>query len=206
MSKTALQALLIAAVAAVAVAAAVYVWRAGDAAKGAAEKPTAGRALIGGPFALVDHTGRTRTEKDLLGKFAVVNFGFSNCPDVCPTTLQTISDALEAMGPAAERIRPVFITVDPERDTASRLKTYRRAFDDRFLMLTGSVAGIARAAKAYKVGYSSMKPAADGSYMVNHTALIYLMGPDGAYITHFPFRITPDKLADALKKWVGRNG
>ena len=205
MSKTALQALLIAVVAVVAVAAAVYVWRAGGDAKGAAGTRTAGRALIGGPFALVDHTGRTRTEKDLLGKFAVVNFGFSNCPDVCPTTLQTISDALEAMGPAAERIRPVFITVDPERDTASRLKTYRRAFDDRFLMLTGSVAGIARAAKAYKVGYSSMKPAADGSYMVNHTALIYLMGPDGAYITHFPFRITPDKLADALKKWVGRS-
>ena len=205
MSKTALQALLIAVVAAVAVAATVYVWRAGDAAKGAAETRTAGRALIGGPFALVDHTGRTRTEKDLLGKFAVVNFGFSNCPDVCPTTLQTISDALETMGPAAWRIRPVFITVDPERDTVERLKIYREAFDDRFLMLTGSVAAVARAAKAYKVGYSKMKPAADGSYMVNHTALIYLMSPDGGYLTHFPFRISPDKLAAALKKWVERS-
>ena len=205
MSKTALQALLVAAFAAVAVAAGVYLWRAGDDAKGAAETRTAGRALIGGPFALVDHTGKTRTEKDLLGKFAVVNFGFTNCPDVCPTTLQTISDALEMLGPAAQRIRPVFVSVDPDRDSVARLKTYRKAFDDRFLMLTGSESAVARAAKAYKVGYSRMKPADDGSYMVNHTALIYLMGPDGAYLTHFPFRITPDKLAESLKKWAERN-
>ena len=205
MSKTALPALLVAAVAAVAVAAAVYLWRAGDDARQTTETQTAGTALIGGPFALVDHTGKARTEKDLLGKFAVVNFGFTNCPDVCPTTLQTISDALEMLGPAAQRIRPVFVSVDPDRDSVARLKTYRKAFDDRFLMLTGSESAVARAAKAYKVGYSRMKPADDGSYMVNHTALIYLMGPDGAYLTHFPFRITPDKLAESLKKWVGRS-
>ena len=203
MSKTALQALLVALIAAVAVAAGVYLWRTGDDAKHTAETRSTGKALIGGPFALVDHTGTARTEKDLLGRFAVVNFGFTNCPDVCPTTLQTISDALELMGPAAQRIRPVFVSVDPDRDTPERLGTYREAFDERILMLTGSEAAVARAAKAYKVGYSRMKPAADGSYMVNHTALIYLMGPDGGYITHFPFRIAPDKLAAALKKWVG---
>ena len=203
MSKTALQALVVALVAAVAVGAGVYLWRAGDGAKQAAEAPATGRALIGGPFALVDHTGTARTEKDLLGKFAVVNFGFTNCPDVCPTTLQTMTDALEMLGPAAQRIRPVFVSVDPDRDTPERLKTYREAFDGRILMLTGSEAAVARAAKAYKVGYSRMKPAADGSYMVNHTALIYLMGPDGAYIAHFPFRIAPEKLAASLKKWVG---
>ena len=203
MSKTALQALVVALVAAVAVGAGVYLWRAGDGAKQAAEAPATGRALIGGSFALVDHTGTARTEKDLLGKFAVVNFGFTNCPDVCPTTLQTMTDALEMLGPAAQRIRPVFVSVDPDRDTPERLKTYREAFDGRILMLTGSEAAVARAAKAYKVGHSRMKPAADGSYMVNHTALIYLMGPDGAYITHFPFRIAPDKLAASLKRWVG---
>ncbi len=203
MSKTALQALSIALIAAVAAAAGVYLWRAGDDAQQAAETRSTGKALIGGPFALVDHSGAARTEKDLLGRFAVVNFGFANCPDVCPTTLQTISDALELMEPAAQRIRPVFVSVDPDRDTPDRLKTYREAFDERILMLTGSEAAVARAAKAYKVGYSRMKPAADGSYMVNHTALIYLMGPDGAYITHFPFRIAPDKLAASLKKWVG---
>ena len=203
MSKTALQALLVALIAAVAVAAGVYLWRAGDDAKHTAETRSTGKALIGGPFALVDHTGTARTEKDLLGRFAVVNFGFTNCPDVCPTTLQTISDALELMGPAAQRIRPVFVSVDPDRDTPERLRTYREAFDERILMLTGSEAAVARAAKAYKVGYNRMKPAEDGSYMVNHTALIYLMGPDGGYITHFPFRIAPDKLAAALKKWVG---
>ncbi len=202
MSKTALQALVVALVAAVAVGAGVYLWRAGDGAKQAAEASATGRALIGGPFALVDHTGTARTEKDLLGKFAVVNFGFTNCPDVCPTTLQTMTDALEMLGPAAQRIRPVFVSVDPDRDTPERLKTYREAFDGRILMLTGSEAAVARAAKAYKVGYSRMKPAADGSYMANHTALIYLMGPDGACITHFPFRIAPEKLAASLKKWV----
>lgn len=204
MSKTAIQALLVALIAAVAAAAGVYLWRAGDDVRQTAETRSAGKALIGGPFALVDHTGTARTEKDLLGKFAVVNFGFTNCPDVCPTTLQTISDALELMGPSAQRIRPVFVSVDPDRDTPERLTTYREAFDERILMLTGSEAAVARAAKAYKVGYSRMKPAEDGSYMVNHTALIYLMGPDGGYITHFPFRIAPDKLAAALKKWVAR--
>lgn len=202
MSKTALQALLVALIAAVAVAAGAYLWRAGDDARQTAETRSTGKALIGGPFALVDHTGTARTEKDLLGRFAVVNFGFTNCPDVCPTTLQTITDALERLGPAAQRIRPVFVSVDPDRDTPERLKTYREAFDERILMLTGSEAAIARAAKAYKVGYSRMKPAEDGSYMVNHTALIYLMDPNGGYITHFPFKIAPDKLAAALKKWV----
>lgn len=147
MSKTALQALVVALVAAVAVGAGVYLWRAGDGAKQAAEAPATGRALIGGPFALVDHTGTARTEKDLLGKFAVVNFGFTNCPDVCPTTLQTMTDALEMLGPAAQRIRPVFVSVDPDRDTPERLKTYREAFDGRILMLTGSEAAVARAAK-----------------------------------------------------------
>ena len=202
MPKIAIQALLVALVAAVAVGGGVALWRGGDDAGRGGEIRTTGKALIGGPFALVDHTGRARTERDLLGRFAVVNFGFTNCPDICPTTLQTISDALERMGPAAQRIRPVFVSVDPGRDTVDRLRVYRQAFDDRFLMLTGSEAAIARAAKAYKVGYKRMKPAADGSYMVNHTALIYLMGPDGAYLTHFPFRIAPDKLAAALKTWV----
>ncbi len=202
MSKTALLALLAALAAAVAAGGGAYLWRAGDEAKQTAGTRSTGTVPIGGPFALVDHTGAARTEKDLLGRFAVVNFGFANCPDVCPATLQTISDALELMGPAAQRIRPVFVSVDPARDTPERLKTYKEAFDDRFLMLTGSEAAVARAAKAYKVGYSRMKPAEDGSYMVNHTALIYLMGPDGRYLAHFPFRIAPEKLASALKKWV----
>ena len=206
MPRSAVQALLIAAIAAVAVAGAVYLWRAGDAAQVATGGRTAGKALIGGPFALVDHTGAARTEKDLLGKFSVIGFGFTHCPDVCPTTLQTMAEALDALGPAAGRVRPVFITVDPARDTPARLKAWRAAFDKRFLMLTGSEAAIARAAKAYKVGYSRMKPAADGSYMVNHTALIYLMAPDGRYLTHFPYRIAPAELAQALTEWVDKEG
>jgi len=162
-----------------------------------------GRALIGGPFTLVDHTGKTRTNKDLLGKFAIVSFGFTHCPDICPTTVQTISEALEALGLAAERIQPVFITIDPERDTVERMKEYHEGFDRRFWMLTGSVTAIAKTAKAYKVGYRKMKPTTEGTYQVNHTALIYPIGPEGQYMTHFPYSITPNKMAQVLRKWMG---
>ena len=205
MSKTALQALLVALIAAVAVAAGVYLWRAGDDAKHTAETRSTGKALIGGRFALVDHTGKTRTEKDLLGRFAVVNFGFTNCPDVCPTTLQTISDALELMGPAAQRIRPVFVSVDPDRDTPERLRTYRESFDQRILMLTGSEASGRPGRQGLQGGLQPDETGgvADGSYMVNHTALIYLMGPDGGYITHFPFRIAPEEARGGAEE-VGR--
>ncbi|MCY4239310.1 MAG: SCO family protein [Rhodospirillaceae bacterium] len=203
MTRTTAQALVLAIVTAAATAGGVYLWRMGDAARGASESRTTGRALVGGPFTLVDHTGTTRTNKDLLGKFAIVSFGFTHCPDICPTTVQTVSEALEALGPAAGRIQPVFITIDPERDTVERMKEYHEGFDRRFWMLTGSVAAIAKTAKAYKVGYRKMKATADGSYQVNHTALIYLMGPEGQYMTHFPYSITPNKMAQQLRKWMG---
>ncbi len=202
MTRTTLQALVLAIMTAAAAAGGVYLWRIGDAARDASEIRITGRALVGGPFKLVDHTGKTRTDKDLLGKFAIVSFGFTHCPDICPTTVQTISEVLEALGSAAERIQPVFITIDPERDTVERMKDYHEGFDKRFWMLTGSVTAIAKTAKAYKVGYRKMKPATDGSYQVNHTALIYLMGPKGQYMTHFPYSITPNKMVQALKNWM----
>ena len=200
MSRTTTLALAVFLAALIGVAVSVFLVRGGDQTGQPGTVRTTGRALIGGPFALTDHTGQPRTEKDLLGKYALISFGYSHCPDVCPTTLQTMSEALEALGPLAERIRPVFVTVDPERDTVARLKTYHDAFDKRFMMLTGSVTAIAKAAKAYKVGYNKMKPNADGSYLVNHSALIYLMGPKGDYITHYPYKIDPKKLAEALRK------
>jgi len=204
MTRTTIQALVLAVITAAAAAGGLYIWRAGDAARDVSQSRTTGRALIGGPFALTDHTGKPRTNKDLLGKYAIISFGFTHCPDVCPTTVQTISEALEALGPAADKVQPVFITVDPERDTVKRMKNYHDGFDKRFWMLTGSVTAIAKTAKAYKVGYRKMKPAADGSYQVNHTALIYLMGPKGEYLTHYPYSITPKKLAESLRKWVNR--
>lgn len=215
MSKTTLQALMLAVVSAAAVAGGIMLWNMGDQ-QAAGQKAgdgqssvvvskkgkKTGQALIGGPFTLTDQTGATRTEKDLLGSYTVISFGFTNCPDVCPTTLQTISEALEAIGPAAAKIQPVFVTVDPERDDVKRLKTYHDAFDKRFMMLTGSAAAIAKIAKAYRVGYKKMKPAKDGSYQVNHTALIYLMGPKGEFVTYYPYNVTPKKLAEGLRKWV----
>lgn len=203
MPKTTVQALFLAVVCMAAVAGGVYLWNAGTDAQRGAETRKTGKALIGGPFRLTDQTGTVRTEKDLLGRYTLISFGFTHCPDVCPTTLQTMSDAMEAMGAAAAKVQPVFVSVDPDRDTVARLKVYHGSFDKRVMMLTGDTVSIARIAKAYKVGYKKMKPAADGSYQVNHSALIYLMGPKGEYITHYPYTITPAKLAEGLKKWVG---
>jgi len=203
MNRTTVQAVGLAVVCMAAAAGGVYLWRAGTDARQVSESRKTGKALIGGPFRLTDHTGKARTEKDLLGRYALISFGFTHCPDVCPTTLQTMTEAMEALGPVAARVQPVFISVDPERDTVARLKVYHEGFDKRIMMLTGDVRSIAIAAKAYKVGYRKMKPAADGSYQVNHSALIYLMGPKGEYITHYPYKITPAKLAEGLKKWVG---
>lgn len=203
MNKTTFQALGLGILFMAAVAAGVYIWRAGTDAKRMSETRTTGKALIGGQFTLIDHTGTKRTEQDLKGKYALISFGFTHCPDVCPTTLQTITEAMALIGPAAARLQPVFITVDPERDTVQRLKTYHDGFDKRIMMLTGDVSAIAQVAKAYRVGYKKMKPMADGGYMVNHSALIYLMGPKGEYITHYPYKVTPAKLAEGLKKWVG---
>jgi len=204
MNRTTVQAVGLAVVCMVAVAGGVYIWNAGSDAQQTAETRKTGKALIGGPFKLTDHTGNIRTEKDLLGRYTLMSFGFTQCPDVCPTTLQTMSEAMEALGPVAARIQPVFVSVDPDRDTVARLKVYHGSFDKRIMMLTGDTVSIARIAKAYKVGYKKMKPAADGSYQVNHSALIYLMGPKGEYITHYPYTITPAKLAEGLKKWAGR--
>ena len=202
MTKTTVQALALAVVFMAAVAGGVYLWNAGSDAQRTTETRKTGKALIGGPFKLTDHTGTVRTEKDLLGRYTLMSFGFTHCPDVCPTTLQTMSEAMEALGPAADKVQPVFVSVDPDRDTVARLKVYHGSFDKRVMMLTGDTVSIARIAKAYKVGYKKMKPAADGSYQVNHSALIYLMGPNGEYITHYPYTITPAKLAEGLKKWV----
>jgi protein SCO1/2 len=157
-----------------------------------------GAASIGGPFKLTDQNGKLRSDADFRGEYTLVFFGYTNCPDVCPTTLQTLTDAMADLGPKAEKLTPVFITVDPERDTAKALKDYAANFTPRLVMLTGSPADIAAVAKEYRVYYA--KAGEGPNYAMDHTALIYLMGPDGTYVTHYAPQATADDIAKDLSK------
>jgi protein SCO1 len=157
-----------------------------------------GVAAIGGPFKLTDQNGKPRSDADFRGGYTLVFFGYTNCPDVCPTTLQTLTDAMTDLGPKADKVTPVFITVDPERDTAKALKDYAANFTPRLVMLTGSPADIAAVAKEYRVYYA--KAGEGPNYAMDHTALIYLMGPDGTYVTHYAPQATADDIAKDLSK------
>lgn len=162
-----------------------------------------GVALVGGPFTLIDHTGREVTEKTFLGKYLLVFFGFTFCPDICPTELQVITAALDQMGPAGEAIQPVFITIDPARDTPEVLKAYVSNFGPRLLGLTGTPEQIAAAAKAYRVYYAkAANSGADENYVMDHSTIIYLMGPDGRFVRHMPYTTDAAKLAAELKESV----
>jgi protein SCO1/2 len=139
---------------------------------------------IGGPFMLTDQDGRQRSDKDFRGRFMLLYFGYSFCPDVCPTTLQNMADALAKLGPKAERVVPLFITIDPERDTPAVLKKYVGAFGPRFVGLTGSLADIAKVAQIYRV-YIAKRPMPGGGYAMDHSGEIYLLGPDGKLVTFY---------------------
>lgn len=162
---------------------------------------TTGQAAVGGPFSLVDHTGKRVTEQDFRGRFMVIFFGFTYCPDVCPTGLQVMTAALERLGPRAEKITPVLITVDPERDTPDQLAPYVRSFHPRLVGLTGTPAEIEAVAKAYRVYYKRVPdPKSTAGYTLDHSAIIYVMGPDGAFRTHFTYAVTPEAMAERLDK------
>ena len=138
---------------------------------------------IGGPFTLTDGAGRTVTDRDLRGKYLLVYFGYTFCPDVCPTTLNQVADALDRLGPKADRLQTLFITVDPQRDTAKVVADYAAAFSPRIMGLTGTPAQIAAVAREYRVYYQVQKPAAGGEYTVDHSSLLYLMDPQGQFLT-----------------------
>ena len=155
-------------------------------------------ALISGDFTLTDAEGKRRTDAEFRGKHMLVFFGFTNCPDFCPTALVTISQALEKLGPKADKLAAIFITVDPERDTPAQLKNYAQNFDKRIVMLTGSPAEIAAVARAYRVYYAKRPLEKSGEYTMDHSAYIYLLDPDGKYLTHFRYAVPPEDLAKAL--------
>ena len=177
-----------------------YLWHLGDIRSGAVPVET-GEATVGGPFALIDQNGATRRDTDYRGKFMIVFFGYTECPDVCPTTLSELSAALDRLGPKADRVVPIFITVDPARDTPAVMKSYLAAFGARFVGLTGSAADIKAAAAAYHVYYRK-RPMPGGSYSMDHSSVIYLMGPEGRYLTHYAIEQGPDAIAADLEKRI----
>ena len=162
-------------------------------------------AAIGGPFKLTDQNGKVVTDQDLKGRPTLVFFGFTNCPDVCPTALQVMAAALDKLGPNAERITPVLISVDPEHDTPALLAAYVASFHPRLVGLTGSPAEIDAVAKAYRVYVKKVAdPKSTAGYTIDHSSIIYVVGPDGAYRTHFTHATTPDGLADRLAGMLQR--
>jgi protein SCO1/2 len=156
---------------------------------------------LGGAFTLTDQNGAVRHDTDFRGKLMLVYFGYTFCPDVCPTTLTLMSDALAKLGPAAAQIAPVFISVDPARDTPAQMKLYIQSFDPRFVALTGSDAQIAAAASEYRVYYRK-SAGDDGQYTMDHSSVIYLMARDGHYLGHFNPGIDAQDLAAGIKQYL----
>jgi protein SCO1 len=161
--------------------------------------------IVGGPFTLVDHTGATVTNETYRGKWLVMFFGFTHCPDICPAELQVMSESLEALGPKADLVVPIFITLDPQRDTPEIVGDYVKNFGPRFVGLTGSPEAIADAAKAYRIPFSKFVP--DGqednqNYSIDHAAIAYLMGPDGKYLEHFAYGTPATKMTETLRRYL----
>jgi cytochrome oxidase Cu insertion factor (SCO1/SenC/PrrC family) len=168
--------------------------------------PSAGAVSIGGPFELVDQYGVTRTDEDFRGAYMLMYFGFTYCPDTCPTALLKITTALEdlaALAPSkAERVVPVFISVDPERDTPEALRDYAESFHPRLVALTGAPRELERLGRAYGVFFAKVPTGEPGGYLMDHTGFVYLVGPDGKYVEHFESDVSVGDLVDALRRRV----
>ena len=177
-------------------------WYLGDlrAHTGTVSVPTGETVTLGGPFSLTDQNGIVRTEKDFSGKYTLVFFGYTYCPDVCPTTLAVMAAALDKMGARADKLVPLFITVDPKRDTPEKIKAYLSSFGPRFVGLTGDTNDIASVAKEYRVYYKEHPAENGGEYTVDHSGVIYLMDPKGDFLANYSLETSPDALAADLMK------
>ena len=159
-----------------------------------------GKAAVGAPFSLPDARGRKRSLDEFRGKVVLLYFGYTACPDVCPTDLANIGKALRLLGPAAEGVQPLFVTLDPKRDTPALLRDYVAAFDPRFIALRGSEAEVRRIARSYKVSYRTVaRP--DGGYLIDHAAFTFLLDRAGKYVAFFP----PGTPADRMATMVGES-
>jgi protein SCO1 len=155
------------------------------------------RGPIGGPFALIDHTGKLRTDEDFRGKLLLIYFGYSYCPNVCPTDLQQIGLAVDGLGAGAEAVQPIFITLDPERDTAAHLADYVPLFHPRLIGLTGGAEQIRRVALAYKVYYAKYPPDSP-DYVIDHSSFVYLVDKAGKYIGFLPPGTAADRIIEMI--------
>ena len=168
---------------------------------GRSPSPVAMPSAVGGAFKLVDQNARPITEADMKGRPFLVFFGFTHCPDVCPTTLFEVSEIFRALGPEAKDVRALFVTVDPERDTPDVLKNYLSSFDPRIIGATGDDAAVSAAEKAYRV-YAKKVPTDGGGYTMDHTAIVYLMNKDGRFVAPFNMKRTPQEAAADLKRYL----
>ncbi|MCK8783444.1 SCO family protein [Roseomonas sp. NAR14] len=167
----------------------------------AGEVTLPGGVNLGGPFTLVNQDGRTVTDRDYRGRWTLMTFGYTFCPDVCPTELATIASALDALDPAlAERVQPVFVSIDPARDTPEHLKQYVALFHPRLVGLTGTPEQVAAAARAYRVYYAKARGQDTTEYLMDHSSFMYLIGPDGTVRALFQPGVTPEQLAEALRR------
>jgi protein SCO1/2 len=162
------------------------------------DKGVSGAALVGGPFTLTDQNGRRVSDADFRGRFMLVYFGYSFCPDICPTDLAAMAAAIDQLGPDGETVQPIFITIDPERDTVARLAEYAPLFHPRLLALTGTPEEIAKAAAEYRVYAEKQGEGTD--YLMNHSGIIYLMGPDGRFLTHFAQGASAEEMASKIRE------
>jgi protein SCO1/2 len=164
---------------------------------------SSGKALVGGPFTLVDASGKTVTDQDFRGRYMLIFFGFTHCPDICPAELQVMAGALDQLGDKAKKVVPIFITLDPERDTPEAVGAYVKNFGPNIVGLTGSMDAVAAAAKAYRVSFSKFQDQNSGeNYTIDHSALAYLMGTDGEYITHIPYGTSVAQMVDILNRYL----
>jgi cytochrome oxidase Cu insertion factor (SCO1/SenC/PrrC family) len=188
----------------VALIAGMFLWQLGAPRQVAAPQSTTvstGTADVGGSFSLVDQNGERRSDEDFRGRYMLVFFGFTYCPDVCPTTLAILKAALDEIGPLADEVTPILISVDPERDTPEMLKPYLSAFSPRYVGLTGTREEVDEAVRAYRAYYDIIE-SDDGEYTVNHSSVIYLMDRDGLFLTNYSLEMGPDAIAADLRSRI----
>jgi len=162
--------------------------------------------LFGGSFKLMDQDGKVFTDQDLLGSYSLIYFGYTYCPDICPTSLSTMAMALDELGEKADKIKPVFITIDPGRDRPEFLKDYVGAFHPRMVGLSGTEKQIKKVAKAYRVHRTKVleKDKPEDEYLVNHSSITYLMNPKGEFVTMFPHGSDPSFMAKAIENYLSK--
>src|SRR5262245_10806697 len=168
---------------------------------GRSPAPVALTSTVGGPFNLTDQNAKPVTDQDLKGHPFLVFFGFTHCPDVCPTTLFEVSEILRALGPRAKDVRALFVTVDPERDTPAVLKDYLSSFDPRVIGVTGDPAAIAAIEKSYRV-YAKKVPLEGGNYTMDHSAVVYLMDKNGRFVAPFKMKRRPEEAAAEIERYL----